>query len=105
MSYCMITSVSVDQSGGLSMEIGVLYLSYAMLALAGLIVCSTRGFACILAKWFWPTVMSLSLIYGSLEASCNKPADTYFGRRSASLMKEFWTLCNFVITVSETGYG
>ena len=32
------------------MEIGVLYLSYAMLALAELIVCSTRGFACILAK-------------------------------------------------------
>ena len=26
-----------------------------MLVLAELIVCSTRGFACILAKWFWPT--------------------------------------------------
>ena len=62
----------------------------------------TRGFACILAKWFWPTVMSLSLTYGSLEASCNKRADTYLGRRSASLMKEFWTLCIFVMTVSET---
>ena len=36
------------------------------------IVCSTRGFACILAKWFWPTVMSLSLTYGSPEASCDK---------------------------------
>ena len=55
------------------MEIGVLYLSHAMLVLAELIVCSARGFACILAiKWFWPTVMSLSLTYGSLEASCNK---------------------------------
>ena len=32
-----------DQSGGLRMEIGVLYLSHAMLVLAELIVCSTRG--------------------------------------------------------------
>ena len=74
------------------MEIGVLYLSHAMLALAELTVCSARGLVCILAKWFWPTVMSLSLTYGSLEASCIKQADTYFGRRSASLMNEFWTL-------------
>ena len=37
------------------MEIGVLYLSHAMLVLAELIVCSTRGLAYILAKWFWPT--------------------------------------------------
>ena len=80
------------------MEIGVLYLSHAMLGLAELIVCSTRGVACILAKWFWPTAMSLSLSYGSPEASCNKRADTYFGRRSASLMKDFWTLCIFVMT-------
>ena len=69
--------MSVDQSGGLRMEIGVLYLSHAMLVLAELIVCSTREFACILAKWFWPTVVSLSLTYGSPEASCNKRADTY----------------------------
>ena len=55
--------MSVDQSGGLRMEIGVLYLSHAMLVLAEVIVCSTRGFACILAKWFWPTVMSLSYIW------------------------------------------
>ena len=82
--------------------IGVLYLSHAMLVLAELIVCSTRGFACILAKWFWPTVMSLSLTYGSHEASCNKQPDIYFGRRSACLMKEFWTLCILVMTVSET---
>ena len=94
--------MSVDQSGGLRMEIGVLYLSHAMLVLAELIVCSTRRFACILAKWFWPTATSLSLTYGSLEASCNKRADTYFGRQSASLMKEFWTLCIFVMTISET---
>ena len=73
-----------------------------MLVLAELIVCSTRGFACILAKWFWPTVMSHSLTYGSPEALCNKRADTYFRRRSASLMKEFWTLCIFLMTVSET---
>ena len=81
--------MSVDQSGGLRMEIGVLYLSHAMLVLAELTVCSTRGFACTLAKWFCPTVMS-------------KRADTYYERRSASLMKEFWTLCSFVMTVSET---
>ena len=68
-------SVSVDQFSGLRMEIGVLYLSHAMLVLAELIVCLTRGFACILAKWFWPAVMSLSLTYGSPEASCNKRAD------------------------------
>ena len=93
--------MSFDQSGGLRMEIGVLYLSHAMLVLAELIVCSTRGFACILAKWFWPKVTSLSLTYQRPEASYNKQADTYFGRRSASLMKEFWTLCIFVMTVSE----
>ena len=92
----------MDQSGGLRMEIGVLYLSHAMLVLAELIVCSTRGSACILAKWFWPMEISLSFTYGSPEASCNKRADTYLGRRSASLMKEFWTLCIFVMTVSET---
>ena len=73
-----------------------------MLVLAELIVCSTRGLACILAKWFWPTVMSLSLAYGSPDATCNKRADTYFGRRSVSPMKEFWTLCMLVVTVSET---
>ena len=96
----------MDQSGGLRMEIGVLYLSHAMLVLAELIVFSTRGFACILAKWFWPTEISLSFTYRSPEASCNKRADTYLGRRSASLMKEFWTLCIFVMTVSETcSYG
>ena len=100
--WCSLQSLSVGQSGGLRMEIGVLYLPHAMLVLAGLIVCSMRGFACILAKWFWSTVVSLSLTYGSPEASCNKRADTYFGRRSASLIKEFWTLCILAITVSET---
>ena len=48
--FCILYSVSIDQSVGLSREIGVLYLSHAMLVLAELIVCSTRGFACILAK-------------------------------------------------------
>ena len=85
----------VHQSGGLRMEIGVLYLSHAMLVLAELIVCLTRGFTCILAKWLWPTAMSLSPTYGSPEASCNMRANTYLGRRSASLMKEFWTICIF----------
>ena len=60
------------------MDIGVLYLSHAMLVVAELIVCSTRGFACILSKWFWPTETSLSLTYGSPEASCNKRANTYY---------------------------
>ena len=100
--FLHLVSVSVDQSGGLRMETGVLYLSHTMLVLADMIVCSARGFACILAKWFWPTVMSLSLTYGSPEASCNKRANTYFGRRNGGLMKEFWTLYNFVMTVSET---
>ena len=76
-----------------------------MLVLAELIVCSTRGFACILVKWFWPMEISLSFTYGSPEASCNKRADTYLGRRSASLMKEFWTLCIFVMTVSTRKEG
>ena len=40
--FCIPQSVSVDQSGGLSMEIGVLYLSHGMFVLAELIVCSTR---------------------------------------------------------------
>ena len=35
--------MSVDQSGGLRMEIGVLYLSHAMLVLAELIVCTTSN--------------------------------------------------------------
>ena len=48
--FCILESVSVDQPGGLSMEVGVLYLSHAMLVLAELIVCSTRGFAYILAR-------------------------------------------------------
>ena len=80
----------------------LVFCTCPMFVLAELIVCSTRGFACILAKWFWPTEISLSFTYGSPEASCNKRADTYLGRRSASLMKEFWTLCILVMTVSET---
>ena len=74
------------------MEIGVLYLSHAMLVLAELIVCSKRGLACIRAKCFWPAVMSVSHTYGSPEASCNRRADTYSGRQSASLIKKFQTL-------------
>ena len=58
---CVTSSVWWFKNGNL---IGVLYLSHAMLVLAELIVCSTRGFACVLAKWFWPNVMSLSLTYG-----------------------------------------
>ena len=52
------------------MEIGVLYLSNAMLVLAELIICSATGFVCILDKLFWPIVLSLSLTYRSPEASC-----------------------------------
>ena len=53
--------MTVDQSGGLSTEIGVLYLSHAMLVPVELIVCSMIGFACILSKRFLPTLMSISL--------------------------------------------
>ena len=67
----------VVQSGGLRLEIGVLYLSHAMLVLAELITYSTRGFAYILAKWYWPTVMSLSLTNVNPEASCNNRADRH----------------------------
>ena len=77
----------MDQSGGLRMEIGVLYLSHAMLVLAELIVCSSRGFACMLARWFWPTEISLSFRYGSPKASCNKRADTYLGSLISNLIK------------------
>ena len=94
--------MSVVQSSGLRMEIGVPYLSHAMLVLDELIVCSTRGLACILAKLFWPAVTSLALTYGSPKASCIKRADTYFGRRSTSLMKEFWTLLILLMMDSET---
>ena len=41
-----------NQCGGLRMEVGVLYLSHAILVLAELIVCSRKGFACILGKYF-----------------------------------------------------
>ena len=58
-----VIGVCVVQSGGLRTEIGVLYLSHAMLVLAELIVCSTRECTCILAEWFWPTVTSLSLLH------------------------------------------
>ena len=61
-----------------------------------------EGVRLLLAKWFWPTVMRLFLTYGSPEALCNKRADTYLGRQSASLMKEFWTLFILVMTISET---
>ena len=70
----------------------VLYLCRATFGPAGLIVFSMRAFACILADWFWLTEMGLSLTHGSPEVLCNKRAETYFGRRSASLMKGFWAL-------------
>ena len=76
----MHPEVSVsNQSCGCSMVSGVWYLSHAMLVIAELIVWSMRGLACILANWFWPTEMSLSLTYGSPEVSCNKRTETYFG--------------------------
>ena len=72
-----------------------------MLVLAELIVCSTRGFACILAKWFWPTVMSLLQMEVPRPYVISGPTHT-LGGEVLSLMKEFWTLCIFVMTVSET---
>ena len=38
-SFCMPQLVSVDQSGSLSVEIGVLYLFHAISVLAELILC------------------------------------------------------------------
>ena len=44
-------AVTVNRSvWGLSMKIGVLYLPLVMLVPVELIVCSTRGFVCVLAK-------------------------------------------------------
>ena len=71
--------MSVDQSCGLRMQIGVLYLSHAMLVLAELIVCSTKGFAYILAKWCWPTVMSLLLMEVSRHHVISEPTHTLGG--------------------------
>ena len=48
--------MSVDKSGGKDGK-WCFVLVPCLLVLAKLIVCSTRGFACILVKWFWPTVM------------------------------------------------
>ena len=45
--------------------------------------------------------MSLSLTYGSPEASSIKRAYTYFGGLSASLIKEFLTLCILLMTDSK----
>ena len=45
--------VNVSKSvGGFSMETVVLYLSHAMLVLAELIICLTRGYAFIVDQWF-----------------------------------------------------
>ena len=82
----------VGQLGGFSTDIGVLCLCHATLVLAELIVCSTRGFACIPTKCFRPTEMSLFLTYGLPEAPCNKQAETYFEGLSTNISKEFWTL-------------
>ena len=40
---CILQSLSVDQSGGIRIHIGVLYLSHAMLVVAELIVCLNEG--------------------------------------------------------------
>ena len=84
------------------MDIGVLYLSHAMLVVAELTVCSTRGLHASKLSGFGLRKLVSPLHMEVLEASCNKRADTYFGRRSASLMKEFWPLCTLVMTVSES---
>ena len=84
------------------MDIGALCLSHVMLVLAELIVCSRRGFACILAKWFWPTEMSIFLTHGSPGASCIKRVETYFGRRSDDLNQPRWSILN-LCTGEEAG--
>ena len=40
-----------------------------------------------IAKWFWPTVMSISLTYESPDASCNNWRNTYFARWSPSVIR------------------
>ena len=75
------------------------HLRYQAVPIAELIACSTRGSACILAISGFGLLRWVSLWH---MASCIKRADTYFGRRSASQIKEFWTLCILLMTVSET---
>ena len=82
--------MSVDQSDGLSMEIDVLYLSHAMLVQAELTVCSTRGFACILAY------CDESLLHMEVPRShvINEPTHTLEGemlaQRKCSRLSVFW---------------
>ena len=64
------------------MEIGVLYLSHATVVLAELIVFSTKGFACILAKLLWPTVKFVLFVL-ALDHIGN--VFLYFGHRNLDL--------------------
>ena len=61
-----------------------------------LIVCSTNGFLELFRSWPGTTAINLSLTYGKLKVSCNSLVDMYLGRRSASLMKEFFNFCSLV---------
>ena len=74
------------------------------LLIAVLIVCSTNGFLELFCNCQVATAKSLSLTYSKPAVSCNSLVDMYLGKRSASMMKEFWNFCSLVMTVSETGY-
>ena len=71
------------------------------LLIAVLIVCSTNGFLELFRSWPVATAKILSLTYGKPEVSRNSLVDMYLGKRSASLMKEFFNFCSLVMTVSE----
>ena len=74
------------------------------LPIAVLIVCSTNGFLELFRNWQVATAKSLYLTYGKPEVLCNSLVDMYPGKRSASMMTEFFNFCSLVMTVSETDY-
>ena len=72
------------------------------LLISVLTVCSTNGFLELFRSWPVATAKSLSLTYGKPEVSCTSLVNMYLGKRSASLMKEFYNFCSLVMTVSKT---
>ena len=72
-----------------------------VLLTAVLTVCSTKGFLELFHSRSVTTAKILSLTYGKPEVSCNSLMVAYFGKQSASLMKEFCNFCNLMMTLSE----
>ena len=69
-----------------------------------LTVCSTNGFLDLFSSCPVATAKGLSLTYGKPKDSrnANSLVDTYPGKQSASLMKEFCNFSNLVMILSET---